>query len=83
MKSPPKSLAWSWTWQAFTVYACAFLGASLLPIWPPLQGVLLVLGGTSAYLVGVVRMLDWTRPFWGPVQDQTRRCPGSSTYRDT
>jgi hypothetical protein len=57
-------VTWTSSWQAFVVYACTFLGGSMLPIWLPLQGACLVLGGISAFMAGTMRMLNLTRPFW-------------------
>jgi hypothetical protein len=57
----------------FVVYACIFLGGSLLPLWPPFKGMSLVLGAFCAFFAGTMRTLDLTRPLWDRRDDSSCR----------
>lgn len=65
----------------FVVYACIFLGGSLLPFWPPLKGAFLILGAFCAFLAGTMRMLDLTRPLWDR-RDDSSYCTGPASCPD-
>lgn len=66
MKRVPESLRWTSHWTMFVAYTIVFLGATMLPIWPPLRPAALIFGAASAFGAGTMRQLDATRPLWDP-----------------